>query len=201
MGYDLNLDGTIDVNVTAMHGWTTFNQQAINFVEFPLNSDYEVTTYAFIAKDSTGLAAVEMMTEVPTVDTFVPPWNGVYVFDAEDAGGDVTDGTDDNLVRVTMTNGSGLNWSSVNVKISVNNGAPITCDRDSGGGVDTDCMLVEFGDTSDDVWSVGHGVTIVENGQAICSAAETCSVKVTITNTREGSTHGRVLHRRSVSFE
>ena len=37
-------------------------------------------------------------------------------------------------------------------------------------------------------WSVSDGVTIVENGQAICSAGETCSVKVTITNTREGNT-------------
>ena len=188
MGYDLNLDGTIDVNVTAMHGWTTFNQGAINFVEFPLNSDYEVTTYAFIAKDSTGLAAVEMMTEVATVDTFVPPWNGVYVFDAEDAGGDVTTGTDDNLVRVTMTQGSGINWASVSVKISVNNDAPITCDRDSGDGVDTDCMLVEFGDSSDSEWTIGDGVTIVENGQDLCTAGASCSIEVTITDVRQGLT-------------
>ncbi|MGB0815458.1 MAG: archaellin/type IV pilin N-terminal domain-containing protein, partial [Poseidonia sp.] len=47
-----------------------------------------------------------------------------YVFDAEDAGGDLSDGTDDNLVRVTMTQGQDINWASVNVKISVNNGAP-----------------------------------------------------------------------------
>ena len=59
----------------------------------------------------------------------------LYVFDAEDAGGDVTTQTDDNLVRVTMTQGSAVNWASVSVKISVNNGAPITCDRDSGDGV------------------------------------------------------------------
>ncbi|MGB0728082.1 MAG: hypothetical protein ACPGR0_07295, partial [Candidatus Poseidoniaceae archaeon] len=98
-------------------------------------------------------------------------------------------GTDDNLVRVTMTQGQDINWASVNVKISVNNGAPLDCDRQAPGEtVDTDCALIEFGDDSDSDWSVSDGVTIVENGQPICSAAESCSVKVTITNTREGNT-------------
>ena len=113
----------------------------------------------------------------------------LYVFDAEDAGGELTDGTEDNLVRVTMTQGGDINWASVNVKISVNNGAPIDCDlRADGETVDSDCALVEFGDSTDSDWSVSDGVTIVENGQPICSAAESCSVKVTITNTREGNT-------------
>ena len=111
-----------------------------------------------------------------------------YVFDAEDAGGDLTTGTDDNLVRVTMTQGGDINWAFVSVKISVNNDAPITCDRDSGDGVDTDCSLVEFGDSSDSEWTIGDGVTIVENGQDLCSAGETCSIQVTITNVREGTT-------------
>lgn len=113
----------------------------------------------------------------------------LYVFDAEDAGGDVTDGTEDNLVRVTMTQGSAVNWASVSVKISVNNGAPVTCDRAAPGEtVDTDCALVEFGDDSDSDWTIGDGVTIVENGQSMCGAGETCSIKVTITNVREGNT-------------
>ena len=199
MGYDLDLDGTIDVNVTAMHGWTTFNQSSQNFVMFPSNPDYEVTTYSFIARDATGMAAVEMVTEVVEVNTYVPPSgnpNGgllFFVFDAEDAGGDLTDGTDDNLIRVTMTQGSAVNWSSVNVKIGVNNGAPIDCDRQvPGETVDTSCALIEFGDDSDADWSVSDGVTIVENGQAICSAGETCSVKVTITNTHLGVTMDEV---------
>ena len=185
MGYDLDLDGTIDVNVTAMHGWTTFNQTSANFIEHPTDH-VNVTTVAFIARDSTGLAGTQLISEV------VPVWwtgTTLYaIFDAEDAGGDVTTGTDDNLVRVTMTQGSDINWASVSVKISVNNDAPITCDRDSGDGVDTDCMLVEFGDSSDDVWSVGDGVTIVENGQDLCTAGASCSIEVTITDVRLGLT-------------
>ena len=87
-----------------------------------------------------------------------------------------------------MTQGSAVNWASVSVKISVNNDAPITCDRDSGDGVDTDCKLVEFGDSTDSEWTIGDGVTIVENGQDLCTAGATCSIEVTITNVREGTT-------------
>jgi hypothetical protein len=185
MGYDLDLDGTIDVNVTAMHGWTTFNQTSANFVEHPTDH-VNVTTVAFIARDSTGLAGTELISEAVPVW-----WTGTtlyYIFDAEDAGGDVTTQTDDNLVRVTMTQGGDINWAFVSVTISVNNGAPITCDRDSGDGVDTDCKLVEFGDSTDSVWSVGDGVTIVENGQDLCTAGATCGIEVTVTNVREGNT-------------
>ena len=181
MGYDLDLDGTIDVNVTAMHGWTTFNQSSENFVGVQLNPDYEVSTYAFIVKDSTGLAAVELITEIADVTTFVPPFVGPNGFVAEDAGGDLTDGTEDNLIRVTMTQGSAVNWSSVSVMIGVNNGAPISCYLQAPGEtVNSDCALIEYGDDSDDQWSLGDGVTIVENGQPICSAAESCSIKVRI---------------------
>ena len=109
----------------------------------------------------------------------------LYVMDAEDANGSPSDGIEDNLVRVTMTQGSDINWAAISVKISVNNGAPVTCDNPgaTGGG----CVLVEFGDTSDQVWSVGDGVTIVESS-ALCAAGEVCTISVTITDTQEGKT-------------
>ena len=110
----------------------------------------------------------------------------LYSFSAEDANGDPTDGTEDNLVRVTMNQGSDINWAAVSVRISVNGGAPVTCDHP--GATGGSCGLVEFGATTDQVWSVGDGVTIVESGQDLCSAGETCEVKVTITDNQEGKT-------------
>ena len=109
----------------------------------------------------------------------------LYVMDAEDASGSPSDGIDDNLVRVTMTQGSDINWAAISVKVSVNNEAPVTCNNPgaTGGG----CDLVEFGNTADQVWSVGDGVTIKE-ASAMCEAGETCSVTVTITDTQEGKT-------------
>lgn len=108
----------------------------------------------------------------------------LYAFGGEDATGSVTDGTGDDLVRITMSQGGDLNWASVSVKISVDNGAPVTC---SNGDASGNCDLVEFGNTGDQFWSVGDGVTIVESGQDLCTSG-TCVIKVTITDTREGKT-------------
>ena len=108
----------------------------------------------------------------------------LYAFGGEDATGSVTDGTGDDLVRITMSQGGDLNWASISVKISVDNGAPVTC---SNGDASGNCDLVEFGNTGDQFWSVGDGVTIVESGQDLCTSG-TCVIKVTITDTREGKT-------------
>jgi hypothetical protein len=70
------------------------------------------------------------------------------------------------------------------VKISVDNGAPVTC---SNGDASGDCDLIEFGTTGDQFWSVGDGVTIVESGQDLCTGG-TCVIRVTITDTFRGIT-------------
>jgi len=111
----------------------------------------------------------------------------LYAFGGEDATGSVTDGTGDDLVRITMSQGGDLNWASISVKISVDNAAPETCANNAESSENSNCHLIEFGDAGDQVWSVGDGVTIVESGQDLCSSG-TCVVKVTITDTREGKT-------------
>ena len=104
---------------------------------------------------------------------------------AEDAQGSPSWETDDALIRVTMIEGTDLSWAAISVQISIDNGAPLTCGnpgQDSG-----DCVLVQFGSNSDDQdWSVGEGVTIKENGQALCDTTTYCAIEVTITDTREG---------------
>ena len=109
----------------------------------------------------------------------------LYTFTADDAGGDVTTGTEDNLVLITMTQGSDINWAAVKIQISVDGNAPITCDNP--GQTGGQCVAVEFGDTSDNDWSVGDGVTITESGQDLCSSG-TCSVEVTIVDTQSETT-------------
>ena len=108
----------------------------------------------------------------------------LYVFDGEDASGSPSDGTDDNLIRIAMTQGGDINWEAVSVNISVNNGAPITCGNTPSS--TAGCVLVEYGDVGDQVWSVGDGVTIKENGVDICSIG--CDIEFTITDTWEGKT-------------
>ena len=193
MGWDLNLDGIIDHNVTSSSGFSTIFLPATQWHAYPgISSTPEMgdlmTSIAFIATDSAGNANSEFVHI--NAPMFSPAYVGaapsMYQFGAEDANGDTTAGTEDNLVRVTMSQGGDLNWASISVKISVNNGAPVTCDNP--GATGGSCGLVEFGSTTDQVWSVGDGVTIVESGQDLCTAGETCEVKVTITDTREGKT-------------
>jgi hypothetical protein len=106
----------------------------------------------------------------------------LFAFDAQDSQGSPSNGTNDSLVMVTMTQGGDLNWASLSVQVSVNDSAPITCDNpeESGG----ECQIVEFGNTDDQVWSVGDGVTLYENGLDICS--DVCSLDIKIVDTREG---------------
>ena len=186
MGWDIDLDGMIDVNVSTQSGFTTLYLPLAAWHTVPGASAELTTTVAFVAFDSNGAGTSELI----NVNTpqFSPNRNyglTLYVFDAEDAQGSPSEAIDDNLVRVTMTQGSDINWAAISVKISVNDGAPGTCDNPgaTGGG----CVLVEFGDTSDQVWSVGDGVTIKESS-ALCTVGETCSVTVTITDTQEGKT-------------
>ena len=86
---------------------------------------------------------------------------------------------------LTMDQGGDINWAAVSVKLSFGSAAPVTCDNPGVDGTSV-CSLVEFGNTDDQVWSVGDGVTVVENGQNLCGG--NCSIDVTITDTREGVT-------------
>jgi len=188
MGWDLDLDTEIDVFVTAPHGFTNLTIGNETFAPHPL-SDGIWTTIAFIVHTETGGTTGTMLTS--STEMFFAPPAPDYVFTAEDAGGTVSANTDDALVRVAMTQGSGINWASLDVKITVGEGTPMTCDRSEAGDgsdVETDCYMAEYGTTNDAEWTIGDGVTIYENGQNLCGAGQSCAVEVVIVNSREGQT-------------
>jgi hypothetical protein len=171
-GWDIDLDGNVDYPTICTGEFTNLTIPIADWIQIP-GSSGSIHSIAFIVVDEPGAAIAGILDlRVPYED-----WFALYAFGAEDANGAVTDGTDDNLVRVTMSQGGDLNWASISVKISVDNAAPVTCDNPgvTGGA----CGLVEFGATGDNFWSVGDGVTIVESGQDLCTSG-TCSVEVTI---------------------
>ena len=106
----------------------------------------------------------------------------LYDFDASDAGEDTSNSGDDQLIIISMETGSDLSWSIVQIQISIDGAAPITCDNpgQSGG----DCGSIEYGNTADSTWSVGDGVTRVESGSNLCSGG--CGIEYTIIDAREG---------------
>ena len=186
MGWDTNLDGTIDVNVTDASGIPTIDIPIAHWNELNLfdYDDYYHAMIAFIAVDEHGLGASSFH-EFVAID-----WSqydeddgglALYSFDGEDASGAPSDGTTDNLIRVTMMQGENINWAHLKVQIEVDNAAPVTCDnpgQDSG----AVCVLVPFEGDGGQFWSVGDGVTIQESGQDLC--ATSCTIDVTITDTR-----------------
>ena len=107
----------------------------------------------------------------------------LYAVSGQDAQGTPGAETSDNLIMLTMDQGGDINWASISVQLIIDGAAPVTCDNPGVEGTGV-CSLVEFGNTDDQVWSVGDGVTVVENGQNLCGGS--CSIDVTITDTREG---------------
>ena len=178
-GWDIDLDGNVDYPTICTGEFTNLTIPIADWIQIPGPSG-NIHSIALIVVDEPGAAIADIL------DLQAPYFHvGGNAFGAEDANGDVTDGTDDNLVRVTMSQGGDLNWASISVKISVDNAAPVTCDNPGiTGGF---CGLVEWGATGDNFWSVGDGVTIVESGMDLCTSG-TCSIEVTITDTREGKT-------------
>ena len=175
-GWDIDLDGHVDYPTLCTGEFTNLTIPIADWIQIP-GSSGSIHSIAFIVVDEPGAAIADIL------DLELPSFQAIR-FGGEDATGSVTDGTGDDLVRITMSQGSDLNWAHISVKISVDNGAPVTC---SNGDASGNCDLVEFGTTGDQFWSVGETVTIVESGQDLCSSG-TCVIKVTITDTREGKT-------------
>ena len=175
--------GSIDI--PSFSKFMLYIQHAIEPVaRHRLNKDNHMV--AFIPRHDANGGSVAMLDVYS--QPLVGPWwmtghNLFIAFSGKDAQGSPGTDTADNLIMLTMDQGGDINWAAVSVKLAIDGAAPVTCDNPGVDGTSV-CSLVEFGNTNDQVWSVGDGVTIVENGQDLCSGS--CSIDVTITDTREG---------------
>ena len=185
LGVDYDFDGIIDVPFDHSTGITMLavpgdlNQDVFEFEDV---TTCEIMDFAFIALDEHGTSSSAFFHTINQDSCETEEYN-TFVFSGEDAQGAPSDGTEDNLIMLTMIQSQGvLDWSSISVKLQIDGAAPVTCDNpgDSGGV----CVLEEFGTTTDQVWSIGDGVTIKESGTDLCSS--TCSIVVTIVDTNEG---------------
>jgi len=109
----------------------------------------------------------------------------LYAFtgaDAEGAANAPSSATNDTLIKLTMTQGSDLNWAYMSVKLTTNAGDIYFCSSPNAA-EGAACQLVDNGrDTTDATMSVGDVVTIMETDTDICSTS--CTMDVEITNTR-----------------
>ena len=108
----------------------------------------------------------------------------MYTFSATSAPGELTSGSNDNLVIVTMDQGQDINWAKLSVKVSVAGAASVSC---AGPGETTGACIVLESEPDGGVWEIGEAVTIKENGVDLCDG-DSCEISVKIINERDGVT-------------
>ena len=112
------------------------------------------------------------------------PGLSIYNFNVSDSSDNLTNNTGDNLVDILMAQGESLNWSSVEIRISINSDAPVYCVADDSSASYT------YASDSGLTWDVGESITISEgSNEDLCDGSTDCSVEVTIMKTDDGTTH------------
>ena len=103
----------------------------------------------------------------------------IYGFEVSDAAGTPTTSAEEDMIYVTMNQGSDLMWSDVIVQMSVNAGAYFQCTL-PGQTADTSCHVTDNGDNT---WGLGEQVTLSEGSDDQCSGP--CDVQIKILNSAE----------------
>jgi len=110
----------------------------------------------------------------PSDDT---PQLSTYSFTGSDSAQTNTVNGEDELLQVVMDQGNSIAWAAVEVKIQVNNGAPMICDpQDSAASCTYDI-------DNDPEWSAGEQIIISEGQNDLCSGE--CNITVTIENSQQ----------------
>ena len=195
IGWDTNLDGGIDVTLSGNSGVTNLSISQNEFSAFTLDGEELLySSIALIASDGTIASAdlVQLLGYEGPMEEEAPPLE-LYVFTAEDANPNADPTTEtDALVRVGMQSGSGLNWSSLQVTISIDGGTPMTCKDASTADDDASCTYEKYGDSGNaQNWEVGEGITITEGNADDCTAS--CNVEVTLIKQGAGDTEDKTL--------
>ena len=179
-GYDLDLDGNIDVFDNSTKG---INNLSIPITEFEsLGEDFFLTSIGAIATNSGGIA-----TQIVHVSNNCESLSGVnlarlnyisgdfsmYGFAVTDAAGTPTIAGGEEIVYVAMDAGDDLSWATVIVQLS--DGGSYTECTNPDQAADTGCAVSDNGDGK---WAFGEEVTISEGSDDICSTA--CSVQVKV---------------------
>jgi len=179
-GYDLNLDGNIDIFDNSTRG---MNNLSIPIAEIALNNgDFFLTSIAGVATVANGISTqlvhlsndCESLSEVNLAQLTVyrDGFSG-YGFAVTDAAGSPTADGGEDLVYVAMDAGDDLSWATVIVQMSAG-GAYTECTNPDQA-ADTGCAVSDNGDGK---WAFGEEVTISEGSDDICASA--CSVQVKV---------------------
>ena len=120
MGWDMNLDGSIDIPVSTNSGFTSINIPLNQWHDIPGQKDFQQwRSLPLMLWATIGIAVIGRLFH-HTSRTVV----GSFVLSGKDAQGTPGAGDADNLIMLTMDQGGDINWAAVSVKLSFGSAAP-----------------------------------------------------------------------------
>ncbi|MBL6881486.1 MAG: hypothetical protein ISR25_03975 [Candidatus Poseidoniaceae archaeon] len=182
VGFDVDLDGSLDAFNNVSKGTTSFYLPMSSFSN--LSNDRFVTTIAATASTANGVSSMlvhiandcQVLSEINLGQlTSVEPGFDGYDFEVNSAGTTFTSATGEAIVYVSLDAGDDLSWSTVIVQMKADGGVYVECtnpDKASATGCAVD-------DNDDGKWAFGEEVTISEGSDDTCSSG-TCEVQVKI---------------------
>ncbi len=182
VGFDVDLDGSLDAFNNVSKGTTSFYLPMSSFSN--LSNDRFVTTIAATATTANGVSSMlvhiandcQVLSEINLGQlTSVEPGLDGYDFEVNSAGTTLSTATGEAIVYVSLDAGDDLSWSTVIVQMKADGGVYVECtnpDKVAGTGCD-------IADNDDGKWAFGEEVTISEGSDDTCSGG-TCEVQIKI---------------------
>jgi hypothetical protein len=169
-GWDIDLDGTIDYQISSSQSLTTIFIPETIVVDSLLTGS--MTSIVFGALDDDGAWSSSPLIRLTLPDTIS---GTVNTYTAEDANDDASTGAD-TLIRLQMTGSDDLAWSLLQVTLSVGDNV-YTCSVAAG----DDCTISQSAGDNANAWEPGEYIFLSEGTAEICSA-QGCDVGISVTN-------------------
>lgn len=182
VGFDVDLDGSLDAFNNVSKGTTSFYLPMSSFSN--LSNDRFVTTIAATASTANGVSSMlvhiandcQVLSEINLGQlTSVEPGFDGYDFEVNSAGTTFSTSTGEAVVYVSLDAGDDLSWSTVIVQMKADGGVYVECTNPDKA-LATGCAV---DDNDDGKWAFGEEVTISEGSDDICSGG-TCEVQIKI---------------------
>ena len=182
VGFDVDLDGSLDAFNNVSKGTTSFYLPMSSFSN--LSNDRFVTTIAATASTANGVSSMlvhiandcQVLSEINLGQlTSVEPGLDGYDFQVDSAGTTFSTTTGEAIVYVSLDAGDDLSWSTVIVQMKADGGVYVECTNPDKA-ASTGCAI---DDNDDGKWAFGEEVTISEGTDDTCNGG-TCEVQVKI---------------------
>jgi len=173
-GWDIDLDGTIDYQISSSQGLTTIFIPETLVVNSLLTGSMTSIVFGALDDDGAWSSSPLITLTLSTLPSSVSSSLNTYTADdADDSADPAVDGAD-TLIRMQMTGKDDLAWSFVRVTLSVGDNV-YTCSVTAG----DECTITQSAGSNDNAWEPGEYIFLSEATAEICSA-QGCDVGISV---------------------